>query len=83
MAGHLVQFVTKDIAELAHCPVYIWGDNRAALGWCTSDNIEDIYIFRRVTCLRELCPSAQLRGDLAAEIWSIWSDWSILSYIHF
>ena len=46
LAGHLVQFIKKDIAELAHCPVYIWGDNRAALSWCTSDKIEDIYIFR-------------------------------------
>ena len=25
LAGHLVHFVMKDMEELAHCPVYIWG----------------------------------------------------------
>ena len=60
IAGHLVDFVTKEVKELAHCPVYIWGDNKPSLSWCSSDNLQDIYVYRRVTTLRRLCPNATL-----------------------
>ena len=60
MAGQLVQFVRKYVEELSHCPIYMWGDNRAALSWCSSGSIEDIYVFRRVNQLRDLCPDVSL-----------------------
>ena len=61
IAGQLVQFVMKDVDELSHCPIYMWGDNRAALSWCSSVKIDDIYVFRRVTQLRDLCPNVSLK----------------------
>ena len=42
IAGHLVEFVVKDIEELAHCPIFIWGENKPSLNWCSSDDIDDI-----------------------------------------
>ena len=72
MAGQLVEFVLKDIEELINCPVFIWGDNKPALSWCSSDDIDDIYVFRRVSTLRKLCPKATLKyvksGDNPADI---------------
>ena len=32
---------------------------------------------------QKLRRSVPLRGNLGTEIWSIWSNWSILSYVHF
>ena len=61
IAGHLVEFVTREVKEIAHCPIYIWGDNRPSLSWCSSDDLQDIYVYRRVTTLRDLCPNANLR----------------------
>ena len=58
-AGQLVEFVLNDIEELSHCPIYIWGDNKPALCWCSSSDISDIYVFRRVSTLRKLCPKAE------------------------
>ena len=60
-AGHLVEFVVKDVEVLEECPIFIWGDNKPALSWCSSDNIEDIYVFRRVSTLRKLCPKVTLK----------------------
>ena len=48
-AGHLVEFVVSDIDELKGKPIFIWGDNRPALSWCSSDDIDDIYVFRSVS----------------------------------
>ena len=59
-AGHLAEFVVKDVEVLENCPIYIWGDNKPALSWCSSSDIEDIYVFRRVSTLRNLCPKAIL-----------------------
>ena len=41
--------------------IYILGDNRPSLCWCSSDELKDIYVYRRVTTLRDLCPNANLR----------------------
>ena len=66
-AGQLVEFVLRDIEELAHCPIFIWGDNKPALCWCSSSDIADIYVFRRVSTLRKLCPKAEIRYVKSAD----------------
>ena len=53
--------MTREVKELAHCPIYICRDNRPSLSWCSSDDLKDIYVYRRVTTLRGLCPNANLK----------------------
>ena len=66
-AGQLIEFVLKDVEELKHCTIYLWGDNKPALCWCSSADITDIYVFRRVSTLRNLCPKVELRYISSAD----------------
>ena len=59
-AGQLIEFVSKDVEELKHCNIYLWGDNKPALCWYSSADITDIYVFRKVSTLRNLCPKVEV-----------------------
>ena len=48
-------------------PCVYLGDNKPALCWSSSVDISDIYVFRRVTTLRNVCPKAELRYIRSAE----------------
>lgn len=61
MGAQIADFVTKDIDILSNKKIYIWGDSKVALSWCSSDDLKDNFVIRRVIDIRKLVPNAELR----------------------
>ena len=61
MGAQIANFVTKDIDILSNKKIYIWGDSKVALSWCSSEDLKDNFVIRRVIDIRKLVPNAELR----------------------
>ena len=61
MSAHIANFVTSDIEELQNREIYIWGDSKVTLAWCSSDDLKDNFVIRRVTDIRKLVPKGHLK----------------------
>ena len=61
MGAQIADFVTKDIDILKNKKIYIWGDSKVALSWCSSEDLKDNFVIRRVLDIRKLVPNAELR----------------------
>ena len=61
MGAQIADFVTKDIDILSDKKIYIWGDSKVALSWCSSEDLKDNFVIRRVIDIRRLVPNAELR----------------------
>ena len=61
ISAQIASFVTSDIKELQDKRIFIWGDSKVALAWCSSDDLKDNFVIRRVTDIRKLVPTGELR----------------------
>ena len=61
IAANLVCFLKDAIKQLSDKPVYIWGDSRPALSWCSQIEPTNRFVYNRVTNIRRLLPEADIR----------------------
>ena len=61
ISAQIAWFVTSDIDLLQDKEIFLWGDSKVALHWCSSDNPKDNFVIRRVNTIRKLVPRAHLR----------------------